>query len=144
MKAAMIMETGNDAEFGRRGLVAASTAGEGCEMDGDVCADDFEQRLIEHVEMLFLVAMNLTRNNDAAEFITHGALSEAWNNRRHLQGKKLKAELLTLLRLKFDEYRGIVGLRRIHSSSFCAAPNFEESPCDAMGRYGRVEFATMS
>ncbi len=68
--------------------------------------DPFEQRLLEHVELLYDVAVDLTQNARKAESITRRALCDAWHNRRELAAdNQIKSRLLTYLRRAFLEER---------------------------------------
>jgi uncharacterized protein (DUF2267 family) len=68
-------------------------------MDGNKSKDDFEQRLLDHVEMVYAVALKLTRDPQDAERIARSTLLQAWHSRDKWEdARSLKAELLKLLR----------------------------------------------
>jgi len=72
--------------------------------------DDFEQRLLDHVELLYVVALKLTHNPWDAERITHSTMLQAWCGRNEWEGGPgLKADLLRLLRHTFVNQRRAIG-----------------------------------
>lgn len=79
-------------------------------MSDELCGDDFEQRLLDHVELLYVVALKLTHNPLDAERITRSTMLKAWCRRNELEGKPgLKADLLGLLRHTFVNQRQPIG-----------------------------------
>lgn len=73
---------------------------------------DFEQRLLDHVEMLYGVALKLTHNPWDAERITRVTMLQAWHWRNERNDKRsLKAELLKLLRHTFVGHCQVIRLR---------------------------------
>ena len=64
--------------------------------------DNFQQRLVDHVEMVYSVALRLGGNPHVAERLTRSTMSRIWRQRNTLaQTFELKAELLHQLRLAF-------------------------------------------
>jgi DNA-directed RNA polymerase specialized sigma24 family protein len=80
--------------------------------------DDFGQRLLDHVEMLYRVAVNLTREPRGAEYLTRSVLCQAWICREKLDGNpRLKAELLKWLRRAFLDHAKVLGLGDLMAAS---------------------------
>ena len=62
----------------------------------------FQQRLLEHVEMVYNVALQLGGNSRNAECLTRSTMSRIWRRRDTLpETVELKPELLTQLRQTF-------------------------------------------
>ena len=77
-------------------------------MSSTICSDDFEQRLLDHVEMLYAVALKLARDPSDAERITRMTLAEAWRRRETWdRACSVKSELMTLLRQTFINHSQI-------------------------------------
>lgn len=76
-------------------------------MDATKPRDTFEQILLSYVEMLYRVALALTRSPEAAEDLTRRTLVDAWRLRNKLNGGiPIKTRLLTMLRESFiQEYQ---------------------------------------
>jgi len=73
---------------------------------------DFEERLLDYVEMLYGVALKLTHNPWDAELVTRITMLKAWRWRNERDDKRsLKAELLKLLRQTFINQCPVTGLR---------------------------------
>ena len=71
-------------------------------MNTEHCNEDFEARLLDHVEMLYGVALSLTGNPREAGHITRITMLEAWEWRQTWEdSRSLKSELLSLLRRKY-------------------------------------------
>lgn len=68
---------------------------------------DFEQLVIEHIDMMYAVALKLTRNPTEAEDLTQNAVLKALRfHDRFQEGTYIKAWLLTILRNTFiNDYR---------------------------------------
>ena len=68
---------------------------------------DFEDLILKHVDMLYAVALRLTRNNADAEDLTQNTLVKALRfHDKFKEGTYIKAWLLTILRNTFiNEYR---------------------------------------
>jgi len=68
---------------------------------------EFEQQVLEHLDMLYAVALNLTRNAADAEDLTQNAVVKALRfHDKFKEGTYIKAWLLTILRNTFiNEYR---------------------------------------
>ena len=68
---------------------------------------EFEQQVIEHVDMMYAVALKLTRNPADAEDLTQNTLVKALRfHDKFQEGTYIKAWLLTILRNTFiNEYR---------------------------------------
>jgi len=68
---------------------------------------DFEKQVLEHLDMLYAVALNLTRNAADAEDLTQNAVVKALRfHDKFKEGTYIKAWLLTILRNTFiNEYR---------------------------------------
>ena len=75
--------------------------------DVDQRKEDFEALVIEHVSLLFAVAMKMTRNKDDAEDLVQNTVVKALRFRHKFEpGSYIKAWLLTILRNTFiNEYR---------------------------------------
>lgn len=81
-------------------------------MSQEQCVENFEQQLLDHVEMLYAVALKLTANSWDAERITRTTMQQAWQWRDSWDGQRhLKAELLKLLRQTVSEECRADGLR---------------------------------
>lgn len=68
---------------------------------------EFEEQVLEHLDMLHAVALRLTRNPADAEDLTQNALVKALRfHEKYKEGTYIKAWLLTILRNTFiNEYR---------------------------------------
>lgn len=68
---------------------------------------EFEQQVLEHVDMLYAVALRLTRNPADAEDLTQNTFVKALRfHDKYKEGTYIKAWLLTILRNTFiNEYR---------------------------------------
>lgn len=68
---------------------------------------EFEQQVLEHVDMLYAVALRLTRNPADAEDLTQNTFVKALRfHDKYREGTYIKAWLLTILRNTFiNEYR---------------------------------------
>jgi RNA polymerase sigma-70 factor (ECF subfamily) len=68
---------------------------------------EFEQQVLEHLDMLYAVALNLTRNATDAEDLTQNAVVKALRfHDKFKEGTYIKAWLLTILRNTFiNDYR---------------------------------------
>lgn len=65
---------------------------------------DLQQRLLDHVEMLYSVAIRLDNNPQNAERLTRAAMSRIWRQRSSFSGTvDLKRELLRQLRQVFRD-----------------------------------------
>ena len=76
-------------------------------MTNTVAGDHFEQRVRAHVDLLFSVAMNFTRDATRAESLTCETLTKAFAHQDHAYvSGSMKTWLLGLLRETFThEYR---------------------------------------
>ncbi len=70
-------------------------------------SQEFEEQVLEHMDMLYAVALRLTRNVADAEDLTQNALVKALRfHDKFKEGTYIKAWLLTILRNTFiNEYR---------------------------------------
>lgn len=77
------------------------------ESAGNERAEDFENRLIEHMDALYSVALRLTRNATDAQDLLQDAIVRALRfHDKFQEGTYLKAWLLTILRNTFiNDYR---------------------------------------
>ena len=68
---------------------------------------EFERQVLEHLDMLYAVALRLTRNPTDAQDLTQNAVVKALRfHERYREGTYIKAWLLTILRNTFiNEYR---------------------------------------
>lgn len=77
------------------------------EQQAAIRSRDFENLVLEHVDMLYAVALRLTRNPTEAEDLTQNTLVKALRfHDKFKEGTYIKAWLLTILRNTFiNEYR---------------------------------------
>lgn len=92
---------------------------------------EFERQVLEHIDMLFAVAMRLTRNSADAEDLTQNTIVKALRfHDKFREGTYIKAWLLTILRNTFiNEYRRKT--RRpaeVELSGFESAPDTSPDP----------------
>lgn len=76
--------------------------------DGDESRNDaFDELLLEHMDLMFAVAMKLTRNADDAEDLVHNTVVKALRfHDKFKEGTYIKAWLLTILRNTYiNQYR---------------------------------------
>jgi RNA polymerase sigma-70 factor (ECF subfamily) len=69
--------------------------------------DSFDELLLEHLDLMFAVAMKLTRNADDAEDLVHNTIVKALRfHDKFTEGTYIKAWLLTILRNTYiNQYR---------------------------------------
>jgi len=92
-------------------------------MSEELCVDDFGKRLLDHVEMLYRIALKFTLNPWDAEHITRNTLCQAWHCRERLDGSPhLKAELVKLLRQTFLSHFRDLGMHELLLSVRSAPP----------------------
>ena len=101
---------------------------------------DFDELILEHLEMLYAVALRLTRNPTDAQDLTQNTVLKALRfHDRFERGTYIKAWLLTILRNTFiNEYRRKV--RRpamVELSGTEPAPNGSPDPEVEIGHVGR-------
>jgi hypothetical protein len=117
-------ESGRVGSGGDRAV--GETGREETKMSEKPCIDDFEQRLLDHVEMLYGVALKLTHNPCDAERITRRTMLCAWHARKPGDGRRqLKAELLKLLRRTFLSQSRSIGLRDAPEQTLADSPRPE-------------------
>lgn len=77
------------------------------EQDPSKRSEDFEQLVLEHMDMLYAVALRLTRNTADAQDLTQNTVVKALRFHANFrEGTYIKAWLLTILRNTFiNEYR---------------------------------------
>lgn len=88
-------------------------------------SEDFEKLVLEHVDMLYAVALRLTRNAADAEDLTQNTLVKALRfHDKFKEGTYIKAWLLTILRNTFiNEYR-----RKTRRPAFVELTGAEPAP----------------
>lgn len=93
--------------------------------DGAPRSAEYEQLVLEHMDMLYAVALSLTRNPTDAEDLTQNTLVKALRfHDKFREGTYIKAWLLTILRNTFiNEYR-----RRARRPSFVELTGAEAAP----------------
>lgn len=86
---------------------------------------EFEGQVLEHLDMLYAVALKLTRNTSDAQDLTQNTAVKALRfHNKFQQGTYIKAWLLTILRNTFiNEYR-----RRSRRPSFVELTGLETQP----------------
>ncbi len=89
---------------------------------------DFDDLVLEHVELLYAVALQLTRNPAEAEDLTQTTILKALRfHDKFKRGSYIKAWLLTILRNTFiNEYR-----RRVRRPIFVQLSGTEAAPDDS-------------
>lgn len=99
-------------------------------------SEDFEKLILEHVDMLYAVALRLTRNSADAEDLTQNTLVKALRfHDKFKQGTYIKAWLLTILRNTFiNEYR-----RKTRRPAFVELTGAEPAPTPAIDPTFQVE-----
>jgi len=92
---------------------------------GSERSPEFEQQVLEHLDMLYAVALKLTRNASDAQDLTQNTAVKALRfHDKFKQGTYIKAWLLTILRNTFiNEYR-----RRSRRPSFVELTGLETQP----------------
>ena len=100
-------------------------------VETSVRSSDFEDQVISHLDIMYAVALRLTRNPTEAEDLTQNALVKALRfHDKFKEGTYIKAWLLTILRNTFiNEYRS--KSRRptqVELSGTEAAPNVSPDP----------------
>ncbi len=93
--------------------------------NGPQRSPEFEQQVLEHLDMLYAVALKLTRNTSDAQDLTQNTAVKALRfHNKFEQGTYIKAWLLTILRNTFiNEYR-----RRSRRPSFVELTGLETQP----------------
>lgn len=86
---------------------------------------EFDKQILEHLDMLYAVALKLTRNTSDAQDLTQNTAVKALRfHNKFEQGTYIKAWLLTILRNTFiNEYR-----RRSRRPSFVELTGLETQP----------------
>lgn len=86
---------------------------------------EFDELVLEHVDMLYAVAMRLTRSSNDAQDLTQTTLLKALRfHDKFREGTYIKAWLLTILRNTFiNDYR-----RRLRRPSFVPLSGSEQAP----------------
>ena len=76
----------------------------------DERSPEFDELVLQHLEMLYAVALKLTRHPVEAQDLTHTTLLQAFRfHKRFKEGTYIKAWLLTILRNTFiNDYRRLV------------------------------------
>ena len=82
--------------------------------EANVRSEEFEKMVLEHLNMMYAVALRLTRNAMDAQDLTQNAVVKALRfHDRFQDGTYIKAWLLTILRNTFiNEYRSKAAMRR--------------------------------
>ena len=90
-------------------------------------SDEFDSLVIEHLEMLYAVALRLTRNSAEAEDLVQTTLLKALRfHSKFKRGSYIKAWLLTILRNTFiNDYR-----RRVRRPTFVQLSGKEQASDD--------------
>lgn len=90
-------------------------------------SDEFDGLVLEHLEMLYAVALRLTRNPAEAEDLVQTTILKALRfHSKFKQGSYIKAWLLTILRNTFiNDYR-----RRVRRPTFVQLSGKEQAPDD--------------
>ncbi len=93
--------------------------------DRDGRSSDFDDLVLEHLEMMYAVALRLTRNPAEAEDLTQTTILKALRfHDKFKRGSYIKAWLLTILRNTFiNEYR-----RRVRRPIFVQLSGTEAAP----------------
>jgi RNA polymerase sigma-70 factor (ECF subfamily) len=88
-------------------------------------APDFDELVLEHIDMLYAVAMKLTRNVTDAQDLTQNTVLKAFRfHSKFKKGTYIKAWLLTILRNTFiNDYR-----RKVRFPLFVELSGYEQSP----------------
>jgi len=86
---------------------------------------DFDELVLEHIDMLYAVAMKLTRNVTDAQDLTQNTVLKAFRfHSKFKKGTYIKAWLLTILRNTFiNDYR-----RKVRFPLFVELTGYEQSP----------------
>ena len=72
------------------------------EIKAPIGYEDFQQQLLDHVEMVYSVALRMSGNPHDAELLTRITMSRIWHRHNTLpQTFELKTELLSTLRQAF-------------------------------------------
>lgn len=90
-------------------------------------SDEFDTLVLEHLEMLYAVALRLTRNSAEAEDLVQTTILKALRfHSKFKRGSYIKAWLLTILRNTFiNDYR-----RRVRRPTFVQLSGKEQAPDD--------------